>query len=77
MSLPRRFPTILLALFALSTVSVGAASALPGDGPDSPQAHQQHQGQDHGHHDRPFHIGPFQIPENGNVSGGFAWDLDN
>ncbi|WP_151774068.1 hypothetical protein [Streptomyces abyssomicinicus] len=72
MSVTRRLAALFLALFTLSVLSAGSAAAWAADGPEG---HEGQQGQ--GRHDRPFRFGPFEFPESGNVSGGFAWDLEN
>jgi hypothetical protein len=32
-------------------------------------------GPDFGGHDRPLHLGPFEFPRNGSLSGGFSWGM--
>lgn len=75
MSFVRRAALVSLAAAALVTgVAAGSAvaassapTALAADGPFG----------GHGHGDQPIRLGPFMIPSEGRISGGFGWDTSN
>ncbi|MGW7317202.1 hypothetical protein [Streptomyces sp. NPDC054854] len=70
--------TAVICLAAAAVLTGGAASsalAAPAIAAAAPAADGPFGG--HGHGDRPIRFGPFELPSNGNVSAGFAWNTSN
>ncbi|MEU2559580.1 hypothetical protein ABZ626_09635 [Streptomyces longispororuber] len=75
----RRLAVVSLTALALAGGGAGAASAAAPPAPavgsvgadtlDDDWGHHH----DH-HHDRPLYFGPFEVPRQGQVSGGVSWD---
>jgi hypothetical protein len=63
-----------LALTAGATATAVSASARPAQAVNQPTADgiDGYPAGGHGYH-RPLHFGPFEVPRNGTVSGGFSW----
>ncbi|MFF8643603.1 hypothetical protein [Streptomyces sp. NPDC015345] len=73
-SLLRSAAVLSLAALALAA-GVGAASAAPATAPATAPAIDHPDPEfGHHHHSPPLNFGPFQVPSNGSVSGGFAWN---
>ncbi|MEV0252866.1 hypothetical protein AB0H82_01105 [Streptomyces sp. NPDC050732] len=72
--------------FAAVAVMVGGAAAAAASVPSDhnslypgPEVSDTYHG-DHDHvrdHDHPLHVGPFDVPRHGTVSGGFTWGLED
>ncbi|MEU7133740.1 hypothetical protein [Streptomyces sp. NPDC046261] len=72
MSFLRRAAIVVLVAAGLAT---GGGAASVSAAPSSSSAVSV---RDPGDHDgRPIHFGPFDIPRNANVSGGFQWETSN
>ncbi|MGW0537008.1 hypothetical protein [Streptomyces sp. NPDC003032] len=66
-----------LALTAGASASTASAAPAPANAtaPAPTVGHLGHPDPDfHHHHHPPLNFGPFQVPSNGSVSGGFAWN---
>ncbi|MGK5545137.1 hypothetical protein ACSNOH_10450 [Streptomyces sp. URMC 127] len=66
---------IVLSAVAASLVMGGAAASAVAAPSVTPTA--SFPGGDGYHGGRPIHFGPFEIPHNGQVSGGFGWETNN
>ncbi|MDQ0773502.1 Spy/CpxP family protein refolding chaperone [Streptomyces aurantiacus] len=84
----RRLVALALAALALTAgatatataAAAASASARPAQAVNQPAADDfdGYPGEGHGHghgQERPLHFGPFEIPRNGTVSGGFSWGM--
>lgn len=76
----RRTAVVCLAALALTAGgAVSAAAAAPLSAPAVAQAGPGGEGGGAdgfgGRHEPPMHLGPFEIPKFGSVSGGFSWGL--
>ncbi|BCL26681.1 hypothetical protein ACFFS2_00715 [Streptomyces aurantiacus] len=87
----RRLVALALAALALTagataTATAASASAPPAQAVNQPAADDfdgypgeglgHGHGHGHGHgQERPLHFGPFEIPRDGTVSGGFSWGM--
>jgi hypothetical protein len=83
----RRLFALALAALALTagataTATAASASARPAQAVNQLAADDfdgypgEEFGHGHGHgQERPLHFGPFEIPRDGTVSGGFSWGL--
>ncbi|MEU8956012.1 hypothetical protein AB0C93_17105 [Streptomyces sp. NPDC048518] len=75
----RRMAALSLAVVAVmagGVASAASASARPAHVTTYPEPDDSGVYPDsYHHHDRPLHVGPFDVPRQGAVSGGFRWDV--
>ncbi|MGW7074447.1 hypothetical protein [Streptomyces sp. NPDC054866] len=75
----RRLAVVSLAALALTAggTATAAATSLPPQAVTYPGPGGYPVPGDHDHDEEPLHVGPFDVPREGAVSGGFRWDLED